>query len=457
MAVTTSIAGPPTRWEETRRLLAIAMPLIAAYLAEYLMFLTTKAVVGTLGFNQLAAAGLAGELTFEVIVIAMGILSIVGVLAAQAEGAGRKNDVGRAVRQGFVVAIALGIPATILVINLDSVMAWTGQDADVIRHARAFLLWCAPAVLPILLFAVARNYVAALSDTRPVMVITVLGVALNWVLTEGLVHGRFGLPRKELAGAGLAMSIVNWAMFIAILAYIYRTPALRGYRVFRGRFTFDLPLCREILTLGLPVGGLVAIEGGLFAAVSLISGSFGAATLASHTIVMSWIAIPFVIALGLAEATMVRVAYGIGRGSTASARASGVLGAQIGVLLLGLLILVPVTQPDVIIRFFLTPGDDGYDQVAVLAQRMLLIAAIFQVFDGLQAIASRSLRAVKDTVMPLLIAAFGYWVLGIGGGAALAFGAGMQGEGLWWGLALGLIITSLLLLRRFLRLTASGA
>lgn len=123
MAATTELAGPPTRWEESRRLLTIAMPLIAAYLAEYLMFLTTKAVVGTLGFNQLAAAGLAGELTFEVAVIAMGILSIVGVLAAQAEGANRKHDVGRAVRQGFVVAIALGIPSTALVLNLDTVMA----------------------------------------------------------------------------------------------------------------------------------------------------------------------------------------------------------------------------------------------------------------------------------------------------------------------------------------------
>ncbi|MEM7176908.1 MAG: MATE family efflux transporter [Pseudomonadota bacterium] len=457
MVVTTPLAGSATRWEETRRLLTIALPLVASYLAEYLMFLTTKAVVGTLGFSQLAAAGLAGELTFEIAVIAMGILSIVGVLAAQAEGAGRKRDVGRAVRQGFVVALVLGIPATLLVVQLDTVMAWTGQDAEVIGHARAFLYWGAPAVLPILLFAVARNYVAALSNTRPVMVITVVGVALNWALTEGLVHGRFGLPRMELAGAGLAMSIVNWAMFLALLAYIYRTPALRGYRVFRGRFSFDLPLCREILILGLPVGGLVAIEGGLFAAVSLISGSFGAATLASHTIVMSWIAIPFVIALGLAEATMVRVAHWIGRGSVASARASGLLGARMGVLVLGMLVLIPVTQPDLIIRFFLTPGDEGYAQVATTAQRMLLIAAIFQVFDGLQAIASRALRAVKDTVTPLLIAAFGYWVLGIGGGTALAFGAGMKGEGLWWGLALGLIITSLLLLRRFLRLTAARA
>ncbi|MBY8977481.1 MATE family efflux transporter [Rhodobacteraceae bacterium NNCM2] len=456
MTHTATFPLQPSRLQETRALLAIALPLVAAYLAEYLMFLTTKAVVGSLGVAELAAAGLAGELAFDILVVVMGILSIIGVLAAQAEGAGDKARTGLAVRQGFVVAVALAIPSTLMVWHLDLVMVWTSQDAEVIRLARPFLWWLAPAVLPILLFSVVRNFVAALSNTRPVMVITIVAVAVNWTLTEGLVHGRFGLPEMGIAGAGLAMSIVSWAMFLALIGYAYLTPTLRGYGVFSGRLRLDARLCREILSLGLPVGGLVAIEAGLFVAVGLVSGFFGAETLASHTMVMSWIAIPFVIALGLAEGTMVRVAHGVGRGSLASARASGVLGAQIGVCILGVLILVPVTQSGAIIQLFLTRDDPRFDEVQTLAGRMLMIAAIFQVFDGLQAIASRALRGVKDTVAPLWIAAFGYWVLGIGGGSVLAFGLDLRGEGLWWGLALGLIITSLLLCRRFLTLTRPG-
>ena len=226
----TSAPAVPSRRQELRALLVIALPLVAAYFSEYLMFVTTKVVVGTLGFRELAAVGLAGELMFELLVILMGMLSIVGVLAAQAEGAGVKRDAGRAVRQGAFVAIAVGIPATWLVCQLDMMMVWTGQDPDVIRLARPFLYWGAPSVLPVLFFAVMRNFVAALSRTGAVMVITVTSVALNWVLTEGLVHGRFGLPRMEIAGAGLAMSIVSWVMFLALLGYVWGTARLRGWR-----------------------------------------------------------------------------------------------------------------------------------------------------------------------------------------------------------------------------------
>jgi len=169
---------------------------------------------------------------------------------------------------------------------------------------------------------------------------------------------------------------------------------------------------------------------------------------------MGWVGIPFVVALGLAEATMVRVAHGVGRNSPASSRQAGLLGVAMGVALLTLMVAVPLGLPEVIIRVLLEPEDPGFRQVAALAARLLVIAAIFQVFDGLQAIASRALRGMKDTVAPLWLAGFGYWVLGVGGGCLLAFPLGWGAEGLWWGMALGLIVTGSLLAGRFLRLTA---
>lgn len=443
----------PSRPQEARLLAVIALPLVAAYLSEYLMFVTTKIVVGSLGYRELAAVGLAGELTFEVIVILMGMLSIIGVLAAQAEGAGDRAAAGQATRQGLIVATLVGIPATVLVLQLDHVMIWTGQDPEVTRLARPFLIYAAPSILPALWFAVLRNFASALSRTGAIMIITLGCVALNYALNLAFVHGRWGFPALGVGGAGLAMSIVTWIMFLALLGRIYFTRNLRGYGVFRGRLRFEPALCREILRLGMPVAMLVALEAGLFVAVGLISGNIGAQTLASHTMIMSWIAIPFVIALGLAEATMVRVAHGVGRRSQASARASGILGMQVGTLVLAVLIIVPLTQSESILRLFLTPGDHGFEEVAAISARLLMIAAIFQVFDGLQAIASRALRGIKDTVVPLWLAAFGYWVLGIGGGSLLAFPAGLGGEGLWWGLATGLIVTGGLLSARFLILT----
>jgi MATE family multidrug resistance protein len=443
----------PTRRTETALLLRIALPLIAAYLAEFAMFITTKIVVGRLGYHELAAVGLAGDLSFEVLIILMGLLSIVGVLVAQAEGAGRKRDAGHAVRQGFIVATALGVPATVLVWNLAPLLALTGQDPRVIALAAPYLHGLAGFVLPVLWFSVLRNFVAALARTGAVMVITVAAVALNYVLTLGLVRGAFGLPELGVAGAGWATTIVSWAMLAALALYAYRTPKLRGYGLFLGRLRFDPVVCVEMARLGLPVAGLVLLEAGLFITVSILSGVLGAESLAAYEVLMGWIGIPFVIALGLAEATMVRVAYGVGRDSLAASRQAGLLGMTMGVAVLGLLVAIPLGLPERIARVFLEPGDPGFAEVAALSAQLLVIAAIFQVFDGLQAIASRALRGIKDTVAPLWLAGFGYWVLGIGGGCLLTFAAGLGAVGLWWGLACGLIVTGSLLAWRFLRLT----
>ena len=181
-------AGPgdaPTRRAETTMLLKIALPLTAAYLAEYAMFVITKIVVGRLGYHELAAVGLAGELTFGVLVIMMGLLSIVGVLVAQAEGAGRKRDAGQAVRQGLIVATAMGVPATVLVWNLAPLLALSGQDPRVVELAAPYLHGLAGFVLPVLWFSVLRNFVAALARTGAIMVITVAAVALKYILTLG--------------------------------------------------------------------------------------------------------------------------------------------------------------------------------------------------------------------------------------------------------------------------------
>ncbi len=161
---------PPTRAAETALLLKIALPLMAAYLAEFAMFITTKVVVGRLGYHELAAVGLAGGLSFEVLIVLMGLLSIVGVLVAQAEGAGRRRDAGHAVRQGLIVATALGLPATVLVWNLAPLMALTGQDPRVVELAAPYLRGLAGFVLPVLWFSVLRSFVAALAAFKGALV-----------------------------------------------------------------------------------------------------------------------------------------------------------------------------------------------------------------------------------------------------------------------------------------------
>lgn len=460
----TTAAPPPslTPYAEARRLMTIAAPLIAAYLAEYVMFITTKLVVGELGYRELAAVGLGGSMAFEVMVVLAGLLSITGVLAAEAEGAGKKRDAGHAARQGLIVATILAIPFTIFVLNIDKVFAATGQDPDVTALVGPFAATLSGFALPVLLFTALRDFVAALSRTRAVMVIAAAAAPVNWALATGLVHGRFGLPEMGLAGAGLAITIVNWLMVGALFAYVYATPALRGYGVIRDRLRIDPAVMAVILRLGLPVAGLVAVEAGLFMAVGILSGVLGAPTLAAHQVLMGWIGVPFMIALALAEGSMVRVAHGVGRGDPAGARQAGLVGLGLGVAILAALVFAPLLLAEEITAIFIPEADPGFAEVSAIVVALMSVAAIFQVFDGAQVIMARSLRGVRDGFYPLWIGTFGYWGLGIGGGWLLAFPLGWGGVGLWTGLAVGITATACLLTIRFLiiarrRIQAAGS
>ncbi|TNF91467.1 MAG: hypothetical protein EP300_00475, partial [Gammaproteobacteria bacterium] len=282
----------PSLKDELRQFFVIAIPLSAAYLAEFAMFITTKMVVGKLGYHSLAAVGIAGHLTFEILVILMALLSVVGVLAAQAFGAGKKQELGQSVRQGFIVATIIGVPAMVAVWNLDLVLVATDQDPRVVELAREYLKGISGAVLPVLWFSVFRNFVAVLSQTVSILVITVVAVVLNYLLTLWFVYGGFGLVPLGLFGAGLATCLVSWFMFIALALHVFRKQMFRGYGIFKGRLLMIWPICREILTLGTPVGGLAFLEAGLFVATSILSGVIGAKTLAAYEIVMAWVGIP---------------------------------------------------------------------------------------------------------------------------------------------------------------------
>ena len=258
----------------------------------------------------------------------------------------KNAKLGDSVRQGLIVATGLGILAMGIVWNLDLVLIATEQDPKVIELARGYLHGISGAVLPVLWFGVFRNFVAVLSQTVSILVISIVAVALNYGLTVWLVYGGFGLAPLGLFGAGLATTIVSWFMFLALALHVYHKPMFRGYGVFKEKWHLHWPLCREILWLGLPIAGLAFLEAGLFVATSILSGVIGAKTLAAYEITAAWLGIPFVIAFGLAEATMIRVAYAIGRNSMPDARRAGFLGMGLVIAITAsMMIIVPLPTP----------------------------------------------------------------------------------------------------------------
>lgn len=445
----------PAPLVEVRTTLVIALPLIFAYLSDVLIIVTAKMVVGRLGALELAAAGISTDLSYQMCIVLMGLFSVVSVLVSEALGARRREDALPHLIRGLIAAAVLGLLVTVVVLNLGTVLAFFGQDPEVIRISGPYYRNFAFAMLPIILFGVLRSFCAAMMRTGFVMGVTVLTVILNYILMQGLVHGGFGLPRMGIAGAGLAWSISMWFKCLSLAAFAFwlvRRERLTAHHAGFAKLANYLPLFR----LGLPVAGVVALESALFAATALLSGILGPVELASYQMVMGWIAIPFVISLGISEAAMVRVAFFAGADDPAAARQAGNLGMLIGVAVPLVLVLIPVFAPQLVTRIFLDPADPRYGEIAALVTILLIIAAVFQVFDGLQAIASHALRGLKDAVMPLVIAGIGYWVIGLGLAYLFGFILGWRAPGLWVGLAIGLAFTASLLAWRFEVLAKRG-
>ncbi len=229
------------------------------------MLVTDMVIVGHLGSLKLAAVGRIGDLLFEIMFFSMGIVSIVDVFVAQSLGAGNHADAAGRLRQGLCLATILTLPGSLLVWFLPSFLALTGQQPEVLAIGERYLhavVWC---FIPSIWFVVLREFVAALSRPQSVMVITLSAISLNAVLTYGLVFGAFGLPELGVAGAGWATTVVTWVMFAALAWHVARVPAFRSYAVFHGLGRIDFAGLRQILALGLPLGGLELLGSGLFA------------------------------------------------------------------------------------------------------------------------------------------------------------------------------------------------
>src|SRR5215472_10161001 len=397
---------------ELRATLALAVPLAAANLAQMAMAVTNTVMVGRLGAMPLAAAGLGGMLYFTGGVTLQGILSAVAPLAAHALGAGDRRAAGRSAGAGLVLAVVLALPFTVALISLDRLLA-------------------------------------ALSHTRSVMAVVLICIAGNALLNWALIFGRLGAPALGMAGSGYASAVNQWLMLAGLGLCARIMPDLAALRVVRHAFAARRIEMVEILRLGWPIGGMRGIEVGVFMTAGILMGLLGAAALAAHQLVLNCAGITFMVPLGLSQAATVRVAFELGAGRALAARRAGFLALALGIGFMSTAAVVLWTSPDAIIGVYVDIADPANRETVQIARRLIAIAAIFQVFDGMQVIAAGALRGYKDTMIPMLLATFGYWAIGFAGCWLFAFPLGYGAVGLWWGLALGLAAVAMMLTLRF--------
>ena len=439
----------PSRREETATLFRIGLPLTAAYVAEMGMFITDMIIVGRLGSNELAAVGLAGDWFWVLLLIGMGVISIVGVFAAQCLGAGDKQGVVDAGEQGMIAATIASLPVMACVWFLGPVLSYANQDPEVVRLITDYSRVLTWAVWPALWFVVLRNYITALAKSGAIGWITVFALALNAFLNYTLVYGKFGFPAMGIVGAGYGTTIVNWLMFAALCVFVLRSPAFAEYRPVIIPRRINRKLLSEIFSLGIPISMTQVLNGAMFTVAAVVVGMISAATLAAQQIVYSVIYIALSAALALGDAVRVRVAYGIGRRSAASSRQSAYLSTLLAGATTLAAALILWLFPEQVVGIYLDTSNPENATVLRLSVAMSVYAGMFLFLDGVLLVLANAIRGLRDTRSPLWISMAGYWAVGLGTGVWLCFPLGYGAEGLWWGLVAGVLFSNILMYVRF--------
>jgi MATE family multidrug resistance protein len=416
----------PSPWRaELRATVALALPLVGTQLAQIATMTTDVVLLGRLSAEALAAGALGANVVYVLITLMFGILMAVSPMVAQAVG--RKlhymRDVRRSVRQGLWVTIAIGVPCMVVIWHAEALLLAIGQEPANAAGAGAYsraMLW---GFLPAAGFMLLRLFVAALERPRPALVVMLLAVVLNGVLAWGMIFGRLGLPALGVAGAGFATSIANIFSFVALLGFILVDRRLRRFHILGRIWRPDWRRFREMLRVGLPIGIILLLEVGLFSAAVQLMGLIGTAELAAHQIAIQCASLAFMVALGIGQAATVRIGLCAGARDAMGIKRAGWVAIGLGIVFMSGTALLMWMAPRALTGLFVDVARPENARVVSLAVAFLGLAALFQVFDGVQAIALGALRGLKDTRVPALFAMFGYWVIGFPAGAALAFKA----------------------------------
>jgi MATE family multidrug resistance protein len=445
---------PALSWRlELRDLLLLAVPLALSQVGLILMSITDALMMGRLSTEALAAGGLAVNVAFTLVIMPQGLLYAMQPILAQLRGAADFAPFARTLAAAYCLALLCALPIILMLTQIDRLLLVVGADATLAAMALDYewgYVWGVPAILWQM---VGRLYLSSLERPRVILVtITVAcfaNAALNWLL----IYGHLGLPACGLRGSAYATSLSCWGMAIALTAYGFKL-RLFPPGIFRVRWPDLRHGVAELVTLGWAIAGSIIVEVGLFSASTLLMSRFGPAPVAANQICLGIASLTFMVPQALGQASTVRVGFHIGAGQPLLARQAGFIALGLGTLFMAMATLVLELEAGSIVHLYIDETDPQLPEILQIGKKLIGLAALFQLFDGAQVVASGSLRGLKDTRVPLYASILGYWAIGLSLGVFLAFGLKWGPAGLWWGFVVGLVVVSLLLSWRFNRLSA---
>ena len=421
-------------------MLKLAGPVILAEIGWMSMGIVDTIMVGPLGPAAIGASGMSNSIFFAVAVFGMGVMLGLDALVATSYGAGRLDDCVRWLQHGILVALVVAPTIMLVFYGALTTSAHWGLHPSVRAQAQPYMAILGLGAVPLLLYATFRRYLQGIHAVRPVMVALVtanlVNVFGNWVL----IWGHLGVPAFGINGSAWATvgARVYMAAFLGLA--IVREHRRRGATHTPVPFAFDAARARRLLALGVPAASQVTLEVGVFAAVSALAGTLDPVSLGAHQIALNIAALAFMVPLGLASAAAVRVGHAVGAADGRRAVQAGWTALAVGAIITGSIGVLLIVTPTPMLRVF---TDDP--QLLSIGVRLLSIAAVFQLFDGTQAVATGVLRGVGDTRTPMAVNVVGHWAFGLPAGWWLCFRRGWGVAGLWVGLSIGLIFVAAVL------------
>lgn len=432
---------------ELRELFRLAIPLAAAQAGMQLMGIVDVAVLGRYGAPELAGAGLANAIFFTVTVIGIGIAYGVDPMISQALGAGDRAGARHFMWQGIWLTLIVTGVLTIPLVVSPLFLPLFGIERQLIEPASTFLLIRTVALAPTLLFFVLRSYLQAHHITRPMLVTMIVCNIVNFALDILFVFGGWGIPAMGAAGAALSTVFATF-LEIVIVGLAVRQIDVAGADIAALRRWNGAEVMRA-LRLGLPIGLQLGAEIGIFALVGLLAGRIGTLALAAHQLVISLAAFTYTISLGVGAAGSVRVGLAIGAGDASRTRVAGYAALAGAVAVMSVAALAFAVAPRPLARLI-----SDQENVIAASMPLFLVAAVFQLSDGIQAVGSGVLRGAGDTRYAFLANIVGHWTIGLPIALLLGFAMHMSIVGLWWGLCAGLTAVAVMLFVRFERLSS---
>ncbi|GMR17269.1 MAG: proton-coupled multidrug efflux MATE transporter PmpM [Gammaproteobacteria bacterium] len=442
MTFTTSIK---TWRRELQALLRVGGPLIVNFLAIAGIHFADAVMAGRLGANELAAVAVGGSVWMLGFTFTLGILMSISPIVSRYFGAGQLSLIGRYTRQGLWLSQLLGITVLVLVqLYLRPVLQFIGIDTSfrdmTIGYVEA-IMFGMPAIGAFLVF---RFTTEGIGETRPIMYVSLFSLVSNVFGNWVLMYGNLGAPALGPAGCGWSSAITMWLMAIGMGVYIYKHPRYRPMQIFSRIAPPRWSVSREILSLGIPISLTITAESGLFSAVAILIGTINAQVAAAHQIAINFASTMFMIPLAVSSAMTVRVGQALGAGDPLAARLRGWVGiAACGVFMLFSAAILLLFR-DVVVSMY--TSDTSVRDIAI---SLLMMAAIFQVADGVQIGSAAALRGYKDTHVPMLINAFAYWVLAFPLAYLAAVSYRLPPKYIWGGFVIGLTVAAVLLSQRY--------